>query len=157
VSAEVRSAWDPTNDFRFKERTAEDFELSRLIYQKQFELVGMMHKAGVDLLAGTDTSNPYCFPGFSLHDELALLVNSGLTPMAALQTATLNPARFLGKEKDLGTVEKNKIADLVLLDENPLEDIRNTTKIRSVVFNGRLLDRKALDRDLAEIEAAAKK
>ena len=157
VSAEMRSAWDPTNDFRFKERTAEDFELSRLIYRKQFELVGMMHKAGVDLLAGTDTSNPYCFPGFSLHDELALLVNAGLTPMAALQTATLNPARFLGKEKDLGTVEKNKIADLLLLDENPLEDIRNTTKIRSVVFNGRLLDRKALDQALAEIEAAAKK
>ena len=117
----------------------------------------MMHRAGVEFLAGTDVSNPYCFPGFSLHDELALLVQAGLSPMEALQSATLNPARFLGKEKELGTVEKGKIADLVLLEANPLEDIRNTTKINSVVLNGRLLERKALDQLLTEVEAAAKK
>jgi len=154
---QMRAWWDPSNDFRFKERTAEDFDLGRLVYKKQFELVGMMHRAGVDLLAGTDVLNPYCFPGFSLHDELALLVQAGLSPMAALQAATLNPARFLGKETELGTVEKGKIADLVLLEANPLEDIRNTTKINSVVLNGRLLDRKALDQSLAAVEAAAKK
>jgi imidazolonepropionase-like amidohydrolase len=151
------TGWDPSNDFRFKERTAEDVDLARLVYKKQIDLVGMMHRAGVEFLAGTDVENPYCFPGFSLHDELALLVQAGLSPMEALQSATLNPARFLGKQKELGTVEKGKIADLVLLEANPLEDIRNTTKINSVVLNGRLLERKALDQLLTEVEAAAKK
>lgn len=157
IPSQLRAQWDPAADFRFKERTAEDFDLARLAYKKQVELVGMMHQAGVEFLAGTDVANPYCFPGFSLHDELALLVQAGLSPMEALQTATLNPARFLGKEKEVGTVEKGKIADLVLLEANPLQDIRNTTNINSVVLKGRLLDRKALDRLLAEIEAASKK
>jgi imidazolonepropionase-like amidohydrolase len=153
----MRTQWDPTTDFRFKENTAEDFDLARLVYKKQVELVGMMHQAGVPFLAGSDVQNPYCFPGFSLHDELALLVNGGFTPMEALQAATRNPARFLGKEMELGTVEKGKIADLMLLEANPLEDIRNTTKVNSVVVNGRLLDRKTLDQLLVELEAAAKK
>jgi Amidohydrolase family len=155
--AQLRAAWDPSSDFRFKERTAEDFDLSRLVYKKEIELVGLMHRAGVEFLAGTDVENPYCFPGFSLHDELELLVQAGLSPMEALQSATLNAARFLGREKELGTVEKGKIADLVLLEANPLEDIRNTTKINSVVINGRLLRRMALDQLLTEVEAAAKK
>jgi imidazolonepropionase-like amidohydrolase len=157
IPPQMKAFWDPTTDFRFKERTAEDFALSRLVFKKHIELVGMMHRAGVEFLAGTDVSNPYCFPGFSLHDELALLVQAGLSPMDALQAATLKPARFRGEENELGTVEKGKIADLVLLEANPLEDIRNTTKIDSVVLNGRLLDRKALDRFLTEVEAVAGK
>jgi len=157
MPTQVTTAWDPSTDFRFKERTAEDFDLSRLVYKKHIELVGMMHRAGVEFLAGTDTGNPYCFPGFSLHDELVLLVEAGLSPMEALQAATINPARFLGEVKELGTVEKGKIADLVLLDANPLDDIRNTTKINSVVRSGRLLDRKALDQLLIELESSAKK
>ncbi len=124
----IKAQWDPTKDFRFKDRTAEDFELSRLVFKKQVEIVGAMRRAGVEFLAGTDVLNPYCFPGFSLHDELVLLVNAGLTTMEALQAATMNPARFLGKERELGTVEKGKIADLVLLDANPLYDIVNTQK-----------------------------
>lgn len=154
---QLRAAWDPSNDFRFKTRTAEDFNLSRRVYKKQIELVGLMHRAGVEFIAGTDVLNPFCFPGFSLHDELAILVEAGLSPMEALQTATLNPARFLGKEKELGTVAQGKIADLVLLEANPLEDIRNTTKINSVVVDGRLLDRKALDELLARVQAIAQK
>jgi imidazolonepropionase-like amidohydrolase len=70
-----------------------------------------MQKSGVGILAGTDTLNPFCFPGFSLHDELGFLVQAGLTPIEALQAATLNSARFLGKEKEMGTIEKGKIAD----------------------------------------------
>ena len=92
-----------------------------------------------------------------LHDELAILVEAGLSPMAALQTATLNPARFLGQEKDLGTVAQGKIADLVLLDANPLDDIRNTTKINSVVVNGRFLDRSVLDQRLTQVRALAQR
>jgi len=94
-------------------------------------------------------------PGFSLHDELGLMVKAGLTPMQALQTATLNPARFLGTEKDYGTVEKGKIADLVLLDANPLEDIANTTKINAVLYGGTLFARPELDHMLADVEAKA--
>ncbi|MFB3127758.1 MAG: amidohydrolase family protein, partial [Candidatus Acidiferrales bacterium] len=73
-------------------------------------------------MAGTDVPNPYCFPGFSLHEELALLGQAGFTPMEALQAATRNPAEFLGKLGELGTIEEGKIADLVVLDADPLED-----------------------------------
>ncbi len=94
-------------------------------------------------------------PGFSLHDELGLLVKAGLTPMEALRAATLNPARFLGREQDLGSVNSGKIADLVLLDGNPLDDITNTTKIASVIYGGKLLSRATLDRMLLQVEATA--
>jgi imidazolonepropionase-like amidohydrolase len=127
----------------------------RRIYQKKLAMVNMMQRAGVGILAGTDLANPYLYPGFSLHDELAILVEAGLTPLEALQTATRNPARFLGREKEVGTVQQGKRADLVLLDDDPLADIHNTTKIRAVVANGRLYDRTALDRMLEHAEAAA--
>jgi tetratricopeptide (TPR) repeat protein len=124
-------------------------------FKKDLEVVGAMQRAGVGILAGTDTSNPYCMPGFSLHDELGLLVKAGLTPMQALQAATLNPARFLGTERDFGTIEAGKVADLVLLDANPLDDIANTKKIASVIYGGKLYPRSELDRMLAQVEALA--
>lgn len=157
MPAQLRRSWDPTNDFRFRSGTTQDFQLARSVYKKQIELAGLMHRAGVKFIAGTDVLNPFCFPGFSLHDELAILVEAGLSPMEALQTATLNPARFLGKEKDFGTIAEGKIADLVLLEGDPLADIRNTTKINSVVVNGRLLDRNALDQRLTQVQALAQK
>ena len=80
------------------------------------------------------TLNPYCFPGFGILDELEFLVQSGLTPMAALQAATRNPARFMGRENELGTIEKGKLADLVLLDANPLKDITNTRRMNAVIY-----------------------
>jgi imidazolonepropionase-like amidohydrolase len=106
-------------------------------------------------MAGTDTPGNFLIPGFALHDELALLVRSGLTPLAALQAATLNPAKFLNLIDSLGTVEAGKIADLVLLDEDPLKDIQNTRKINAVIANGRLFDRRELDRLLEEIAKVA--
>ncbi len=154
---EMTSWWNPANDFRHQDRTAEDYELARETYRKLRELIGPMRRAGVEFLAGTDVLNPYCFPGFSLHDELGLLVEAGLSPMEALQAATFNPARFLGKEKDLGTVEKGKIADLVLLDASPLADIGNSRKIDTVVFGGKLLPKAELQKTLADIEALAGK
>ena len=157
MPSSVRIPWDPTKDFRFKDRAAEDFELSRLAFKKQVEIVGLMRRAGVEFIAGTDVLNPFCFPGFSLHDELALLVSAGLTPMEALQAATFNAARFLGKEKDLGTVEKGRLADLVLLEANPLEDINNTKKINAVVFGGKLIPRSEVQKMLDTVEAAAGK
>ena len=95
------------------------------------------------------------FPGFSLHEELQRLVAAGFTPLEALQTATLNPAKFLGMEDRVGSIEKGKLADLVLLDANPLEDIRNTQKIAGVVLNGRYLSRTDLDKMLAGVEESA--
>ena len=106
-------------------------------------------------MAGTDVSKMGLFPGFSLHDELVIFVQAGLTPGEALKTATYNPAKFLGMLDRLGTVEKGKLADLVLLDANPLEDIHNTQKIRAVMLNGRYMDRTALDKLLADAAAAA--
>ncbi|HKR60346.1 MAG TPA: amidohydrolase family protein [Pyrinomonadaceae bacterium] len=135
---------------------AAEWQSRRALVQQEKELVGLMYKGRVGILAGTDEISPFCAPGFSLHDELALFVEAGLTPMQALQTATLNPARFLNRQRDLGTIAPGKLADLVLLDANPLVDIRNTQKINSVVVNGRLLTRKALDDTLSKIAAAAK-
>jgi imidazolonepropionase-like amidohydrolase len=99
---------------------------------------------------------PYVYAGFSLHDELALLVRAGLTPAESLQTATIQPARFLGMEKDLGTIERGKVADLVLLDADPFANIRNTTKISAVSLAGKEFDRPALNQMLQNAEAAAK-
>jgi imidazolonepropionase-like amidohydrolase len=124
--------------------------------QMELDMTLAMFRAGVPFLAGTDTAaGVHVFPGFSLHQELALFVQAGLTPLQALQTATLNPAKFLNRLADLGTVERGKLADLVLLDANPLEDIANTTRIRAVVLAGRYLDRPELDRMLKRVEKAA--
>ncbi len=150
---EVRSQWGQLgNGSRMKSRAAYDPELARKVFQKEIEIVGAMHRAGVEILTGTDTLNPYCYPGFSLHDELGLLVQSGLTPMEALQAATLNAARFMDREKELGTIEPGRLADLVLLDADPLQDIHNTTKIRAVFANGHFFDRSALDKLLLDRE-----
>jgi hypothetical protein len=127
-------------------------------FERKRQIVGAMHRAGVPLLAGTDTAwyQPYTYAGFSLHDELMLLVRAGMTPLEALRAATVNPAIFLGLEKDLGTVAKGKLADVVLLDANPLVDIGNTRKIDTVIVSGRVLDRKALDSLLADAEKDSK-
>ncbi len=111
-------------------------------------IVRQLHGAGIELLAGTDAPGPFVYPGFSLHEELALLVRAGLTPLEALRTATWNPARYWAMDNSLGSVEAGKLADLVLLDANPLEDISYTQRIRAVVANGRYYDRTALDRIL---------
>jgi imidazolonepropionase-like amidohydrolase len=125
----------------------------RPIVPLQAEQVRLFHEAGGTLLAATDVSVPMQVPGISLHEELELLVEAGLTPLEVLQTATLNPARVLGLVDSLGTIEAGKLADLVLLDANPLADIRNTRRIRAVVADGRLYRRADLDRVLAEVEA----
>jgi tetratricopeptide (TPR) repeat protein len=155
IPRDIVSSWNPKADPFLKNRTAEDWAVSKRAFSEDLELVGAMERAGVAILAGTDTLNPYCLPGFSLHDELGLLVRAGLTPLQALQAATLNPARFLGRENDLGTVAAGKIADLVLLDANPLEDIGNTRKISAVVFGGKFFLRASLDEMLTKIEALA--
>lgn len=151
----IKFAW--TQALQWIMPIAQNSTEQQRLYVKTKEVVRDMHKAGVPILAGTDTSNPYCLAGFSLHDELQLLVASGLTPLAALQAATLEPARFLKREDTQGSIAAGQRADLLLLDANPLEDIRNTTKIHAVVLGGQLLDRAALDAMLAKAEETAKK
>lgn len=111
-------------------------------------------RPGAVLLAGTD-SPPDEAPGVALHRALQLLVEAGLSPLEALRAATINPALFLGKEKEMAGVDKGKAADLVLLDANPLEDIGNLDKIAGVVVAGRYYSRRELDEMVAQAEAAA--
>ena len=123
---------------------------AQLSFEMEQRLVREMHRAGVKMLAGTDTP----FFGSGLHDELGELVRAGLEPMAAIQAATRNAADYLGRLDTMGTLEVGKVADMVLLEDNPLVDIRNTMKIAAVVSNGRFFDREALDSLLAGVEAA---
>jgi imidazolonepropionase-like amidohydrolase len=147
VPRTVRREWEEmvgTETFRKLQ------SILRPIVPVELQVVRLHDEAGVTLLAGTDVGVPLQVPGTGLHEELVRLVEAGLTPLSALQTATLNPARVLGLADSLGTVEAGKLADLVLLDGNPVEDIRNTQRIRAVVANGRLFRRADLDRLLAE-------
>jgi imidazolonepropionase-like amidohydrolase len=126
-------------------------------FARNLQMVGAQHRAGVPFLAGTDAApGVYIMPGFSLHDELANFVEAGFSPMESLQTATSNPAKFLGTESTFGSIEPGKIADLVLLRANPLDDIHNTQKIDAVIANGRFFDRAALDGLLAQVKISAK-
>ena len=158
----VPAYWKDVTWKRFTDEVEHDFNTDDLATRKAFvekelEVVNAMHRAGIPFLAGTDTPpGVYIFPGFSLHEELQRFVAAGLTPMEALQTATLNPAKFLGLEDRLGTIEIGKLADLLMLDANPLEDMRNTQKIEAVIVNGRYLSRGELDKMLAGVEKAAK-
>ncbi len=139
-----------------KDMDTDPLPVRKRFVQMELEMTLAMFRAGVPFMAGTDTAaGVHIFPGFSLHDELGLFVKAGLTPMQALQTATRNPAQFLGRLADMGTVEKSKVADLVLLDANPLADIGNTQKIRAVVLAGRYFSRADLDQMLKGIEVAA--
>lgn len=142
---QIVDGWDWKHDFRFRSRTPEDWENGKQMFKLSMQIVGAMNKAGVPMMAGTDMLNPFTFPGFSLHDELVNLTEAGLSPAEALRAATLNPAIFMNATDSLGTVEKGKRADLVLLGANPLDDIHNTQKVNAVVLNGRLYDRAALD------------
>jgi imidazolonepropionase-like amidohydrolase len=151
-----KKSWpDFTHDI-IKELDTDPVADRRRFVQKELELTLAMHRAGVRFMAGTDTAAAVAvLPGSSLHTELEYFVEAGLTPQEALRAATLAPAEFFGREKEMGSVEKNKIADLVLLDANPLADIRNTRKIWAVVLNGRLLTRADLDKMLEQVAAYA--
>jgi imidazolonepropionase-like amidohydrolase len=136
-------------------RTPEQARQIREIYAHRERLVRQMQQSGVSLLAGTDTGLPYLVPGFALHKELSLLVEAGLTPLQALQSATREPARLFGLADKIGTVEAGKAADLVVLNADPLHDIRNTKNIHALVVNGRLIDQPERQRLLTGVEQAA--
>jgi imidazolonepropionase-like amidohydrolase len=149
--------WKRFNDEMMPDLKRDSLASRQEYFTRNLKIVGAMHRAGVPFLAGTDAApGIYIMPGFSLHDELANFVEAGFTAMEALQTATSNPAKFLGTESSMGSIEAGKIADMVLLHANPLDDIHNTRKISAVFVEGHLLDRKALDQVLQQVEASAK-
>lgn len=154
VSAEELQWWKPENGMLTKYRTPEYIATRKREYAKMLEEIPHAQALGVRFLAGTDITIPYTYPGFSLHDELKLFVEAGLTPMQALETATTNPAQLLGLSKTWGRVAPGYIANLVLLNADPLADISNTQKIDSVVLNGQLLDRVQLGQLLAVAKVA---
>ena len=153
MSPLVLSGWNARQPGMAME-SPEDVEAGERFFERQLAVTRMAAEAGVGVLAGTDTPNPFVYPGFSLHDELGLLVRAGFSPREALAAATTAPARFLGVADSLGAVETGRIADLVLLGANPLEDIEHTRAIEMVVANGRFMDRAALDAMLAEVRRA---
>jgi hypothetical protein len=144
--------WEQTRKELLENHTAEDFANRTELGKRSLEIVGKMNKLGVPIMAGTDAAAPNVFPGFSLHEELEYLVQAGLTPMQALLAATRGPAEFLSRGEQ-GTIAVGQRADLVLLDADPLPDIRNTQRIRAVVLNGKLLERGDLD---ALLDSAAR-
>ena len=149
----LRDEWEATRRERLD---SESFDELRRRYAVERELAQALHRARVPILAGSDAGELYSVAGFSIHEELALLVNAGLSPREALRAATTTPAEYLAATDSLATIAEGKLADLVLLGANPLEDIRNTRKIHAVVRDGRLFDRADLDRMLDQIAAKAK-
>jgi len=107
-------------------------ETMQKVFDKELAIVGALHRAGIPVVAGTDQA----VPGYSLHREIELYVHAGFTPMEAIQAATIVPARAMGLEKESGTVEKGKRGDLILIDGNPLVDVRNTRNVDFVITNG---------------------
>src|SRR5262249_43907297 len=128
MRASQREWWHPEKGMLTRYRTPAYIAFRKRQFAKALGQIPVAYRDGVQFLAGTDCLIPYVYPGFSVHDEIAIFVQAGLTPLQALQTATLNPSRFLGMERSEGTVETGKAANLVLLEENPLKDIHNTKK-----------------------------
>lgn len=154
IPVDMRAQWQQIMSGRPTRSPGEVAELARF-GDARMRLLRQMHEAGVGIVAGTDAGFAYVFPGFSLHDELALLVRAGLTPEAALQAATRDAARCLGLEHETGTVTPGKQADLVVLDADPLRDITNVARVHAVVSRGRYLGPADRTRILREIEVAA--
>lgn len=143
LPSKIRDAWTK-NSIAFARNTPID-EASKDYAKWMFDMVGHMQEAGVEIMAGTDCPIFYLTPGYSLHEELALLVKAGMTPLEAIGAATIKPAEYFDMDNELGLIEAGMFADLVLLEANPLEDIRNTLKINAVVRDGKLHDKAALE------------
>ena len=135
--------------------TPERIAQQTAFFEFKLELVGRMAAAGVGILGGSDVGNPYCLPGFSAHDELAFLVEAGLSPMRALMAQTGDAARFLGQDRNLGTVRAGRFADLLVLNADPLVNISNTTDIHAIFVRGRHINAAERQQMLDDIETIA--
>ena len=144
--------WHPSDDVAALKSRNKNREIESEWYNQIISLFKALKDGGVKFLAGTDYPNPNCYPGFSLHDELKIFVEkAGFTPLEALQTATINPSVFLKMDKDIGTVETGKKANLLLLKANPLENINNTREIEGVILRGKYYRAKVLKDSLERL------
>jgi hypothetical protein len=157
ASAEELNYWKPEDGALTKYRTPEYITVRKREYELMLKEIPSAMAKGVHLLAGTDITVPFTYPGFSLHDELALFVSAGLTPSQALETATVNPALLLGLSKEWGRVAPGYSANFVLLDADPLIDINNTKDIDAVILNGKFMDRIQLNQILHDAQVPNEK
>jgi imidazolonepropionase-like amidohydrolase len=147
-----QTTWPKWHASILKELDTDPLPVREAFVEHELLIVARLHRAGVPFLAGTDSpAGVGVIPGFSLHRELERFVAAGFTPLEALQTATINAATFLGLRRELGSVEKGKLADLVVLDADPRIRVTNTRRINAVVAAGRYLSRADLDRLLAGV------
>jgi imidazolonepropionase-like amidohydrolase len=146
----LQSKWLTANKYN-KMSSAESIAHFESYVKYNLLLVKACKTVGVPILAGTDAGTSGVIAGFSMHDELELLVKAGLTPSEALNSGTLLPAQWLGLDKQVGTIEVGKLADFILLDENPLTDITNTRKINAVFINGQSLDKAKISEMLSDL------
>lgn len=145
MSKETLEYWKEQTESDLKNLTEIEWLNKRKRWAIEQQIMRILISEKVLVMAGTDSDNPYAFPGFSLHDEMALYVEFGMTPVEALRSATITPVKFLKMTDSLGTIKTGKLADLVLLEANPLENINNTTKIHTVIANGKLYGKKYID------------
>jgi imidazolonepropionase-like amidohydrolase len=150
VPPQTRAQWAEEKDGMLTETNSTPESARRMIEMRR-RLIEALHAAGAGLLLGSDAPQIYNVPGFSTHRELESLVASGLTPYQALETGTRNVATFFGSQKETGTIERGKRADLVLLDADPLADVRNTTRRSGVMVRGRWLPQAEIEKRLAEV------
>ena len=157
LPAALRRSWSPDEIEKQVSPAVAKWYLAQ--FQNDMKLARAMHTAGVQMMAGSDSLDPFNFPGPSLHEELKLLTEVGFTPRQALQAATSKPAEFLNGtgEGGWGSIQPGRNADLVLLEADPLTDIANTKKIAAVILRGNLLTRGDLDQMLVQARAAANK
>ncbi len=152
LPAYMKKYWTPQVNDHLRYRNKDFLKAQQDLVDHYMRIIGDMNKAGVKLLVGTDTgANPLCWPGLGVHLEIEMFEKAGLSPLEALQTATINPALYLGVEEDYGTIAKGKFADMVLLSENPLETITNTQKIDGIVKSGSYFSKTRIGEYLEEI------
>ena len=150
--------WIKDGDSILSEDDSRMLNIDKNSYNLMISLIKPLQDNGVNLLVGSDYANPYTYPGFSLHEEMQILVEeAGLSPFEVLQAATINPAIFLKKDDDLGTIDLGKLANLVVLNKNPLDDIKNTQTIHAVILNGKYLEGSKLRNDIEAIAVENRK
>lgn len=152
IDPEVQAGWNEDADF-YADRPVEERAAFMAFYAHGLMLTRLAHAAGVTVLVGTDTPDTYVFPGSSFHQEMQELVDAGLTPFEVLKSATIKAAAYSGLERERGSIEKGKVADLLLLDADPIGDIANSQSISLVMKGGAMLDRSRLEGLRAEAAA----
>jgi phytoene dehydrogenase-like protein len=156
VPSAIRATW-PALDVEMKHAEQANVPQFRAQLTLANHMVKLMQESGVEILAGTDTGDPWTIPGATLHEELELLVKAGLTPAEALRTATVLPVKYLGWDHTVGLIKRDYVADVVLLDADPLADIRNIEKIAGVAVRGRYLNRAEISKILNDAQVRERK